>query len=679
MSQKGSILVVDDTEGIRTALCRDLRRLGYSCMMAADGGEGLEKLRAGDVDVALIDLRMPGMDGLGLLQAMSEADLDTVPVILSGFGQIPQAMEAAKHGAFEFIEKPAHTEMICKTIERAMKHRLALRRARVMANLAGQWRVAFDEAPDMIVLLGADHHILQVNRAMVERIGRPKEDLVGEPSHEALCRSDHLPEQCPFLHDLRGGHRGPAEFAQKAWGGYFEISSASLGEGAGGTRGSMHIVRDITDRKLAEDQLRNARAEAELLIGSISSVLICLDEDRIIRQWNATAEQTFGIAATDASGGTLAESPIPWDHGSIDAGLTQCMAEGVPVRVDDLRFTRPDGKSGFLAVTINPLRGADEHNLGVLILGIDITERKFLECQLVQARKLEGIGQLAAGIAHEINTPMQYVGDNIRFLKDSFSDLVELLEKYGSFLSEAEKGRVTPQRLAEMAAAAGDADTEYLAEEIPRAIEQSLEGVGRVTEIVRAMRDFSHPGVEEKAAIDINEAIASTITVSRNEWKYVAEMRTDFDAHLPPVLCLPGRLNQVILNLIVNAAHAIGKVVGDGSEGKGIITVSTRRDADWVEIRIRDSGCGIPEDVAEKVFDPFFTTEEVGKGTGQGLAIAHSVVVEKHKGTIAFETQVQKGTTFIIRLPLFQDTGPQKPQGKEATHARETANPLCRR
>ena len=275
-----------------------------------------------------------------------------------------------------------------------------------------------------------------------------------------------------------------------------------------------------------------------------------------------------------------------------------------------------------------------------------------MEVQLRQALKLESIGQLAAGIAHEINTPTQYIGDNTRFVQDAFKDLLGLLEHYEKLLAANKAGAVSTELVAEVEAAIAKADLSYLTEEIPKAIAQSLQGVERVTKIVRAMKDFSHPGSDEKTPLDLNKAIDSTITVARNEWKYVAELVTDFDPGLPPVPCLPAEFNQVILNLIVNAAHAISDVVGDGSKGKGNIHVSTRRDGEWVEIRVRDTGTGIPEKARAKIFDPFFTTKAVGKGTGQGLAIAHAVVVEKHGGAISFETETGKGTTFIIRLPL---------------------------
>jgi two-component system, NtrC family, sensor kinase len=268
-----------------------------------------------------------------------------------------------------------------------------------------------------------------------------------------------------------------------------------------------------------------------------------------------------------------------------------------------------------------------------------LEERDRLEDNLRQAQKLEAIGQLAAGIAHEINTPTQYVGDNLRFLKESFGELDTLLAQL-VMLGGAPAGKLLD-----------GADFDYLKEEIPRALNQSLEGVDRVAKIVRAMKEFSHPA-REKTATDLNRAIQSTITVASNEWKYVAEVEMDLDAALPAVHCSPAEFNQVVLNIVVNAAHAISDVVGDGGKGKGKIRVKTRADGDWAIVEISDTGAGMPPHVQQRIFEPFFTTKEVGKGTGQGLAIAHNVIVDKHGGTIKVQSAPAKGTTFIIRLPI---------------------------
>ncbi len=275
-----------------------------------------------------------------------------------------------------------------------------------------------------------------------------------------------------------------------------------------------------------------------------------------------------------------------------------------------------------------------------------------LQTQLLGAQKLESIGRLAAGIAHEINTPIQYVGDNVNFLMEAFDDILGALRKYEELYRHCERERPPQQLLDEVQQVAEAADLEFLAKEVPQAIDQARDGVGRISGIVLAMKSFSHPGSEEKTAVDLNECLTSTFTVCRNEWKYVAELESDLCPDLPPLLCYPGELNQVFLNIIVNAAQAIAEVVGDGSGGKGKISVKNRRDGDWIDITISDTGGGIPESIRHRIFDPFFTTKEPGEGTGQGLAIAHSVVVGKHAGELKVTGKPGEGTTFVIRLPL---------------------------
>jgi signal transduction histidine kinase len=328
------------------------------------------------------------------------------------------------------------------------------------------------------------------------------------------------------------------------------------------------------------------------------------------------------------------------------------MHTGVVSRGNEV-FWKKDGSSFPVEYTGTVIREG-EKIVGAVLTFRDTTERRMLEAQLRQAQKLESIGQLAAGIAHEINTPTQYIGDNTRFLQDEFDSLSTLLVRCLS-LQEAARSR-SPREgaLEELVACVEQSDLEYLLDEVPKAIAQTLEGVERVAKIVRSMKEFSHPGGEEKQAVDLNSALESTLTVSRNEWKYVAEAVTEFDPALPLVTCLPGDFNQVVLNLIVNAAHAIGDRVGDGANGKGRIVVRTRLDGPWVEIQVEDNGSGIPKEIQPRIYDPFFTTKPVGRGTGQGLAISHSIVTEKHHGTIRFETEPGRGTTFIVRLPIRQ-------------------------
>ncbi|RMG46579.1 MAG: response regulator [Acidobacteria bacterium] len=273
-------------------------------------------------------------------------------------------------------------------------------------------------------------------------------------------------------------------------------------------------------------------------------------------------------------------------------------------------------------------------------------EKARVEAQLRHVHKLEAIGRLAAGIAHEINTPIQFIGDNLRFLEESFGDLVGFA---GAVARAAREGRLDA---AEVARRADEIELSYLEEEVPQSIRQSIDGVNRVAEIVKAMKRFGHPGGASREEVDINELVRTTAVVSRSEWKYVADLELELHDGLPLVPCRGNDISQVLLNLIVNAAHAIRDKIGERPETKGRIVLRTRLLDQAVEIEVEDSGCGIPEEIRDRVFDPFFTTKEVGKGTGQGLALAHAIVVQQHGGEIGFDSVEGQGTRFRIRLPL---------------------------
>ena len=318
-------------------------------------------------------------------------------------------------------------------------------------------------------------------------------------------------------------------------------------------------------------ELVTAHAETELFLECIPSILIGLDSAGRITRWNLAASQTFGISAESVQRDRL--STTAESSGCIPTWIRKfaqwlriesafCDVTILPMRAE--RGVR------FIGFSVRPIFSKQNEKVGFIVTGADVTERKCLEEQLRQANKLEAIGQLAAGIAHEINTPTQYIGDNTTFLKESWEPILKLLSFCRSMQQEAaEKGSVSVESFAEFDRLSEQCDFGYLAQEIPHAIDQSLEGLQRVAKIVRAMKEFSHPGSEEKQPIDINRAIEATVTVARGEWKHVADVVMELAPDLPLVPGLAGELKQVILNLIINAAHAIADVVGDGSDGKG--------------------------------------------------------------------------------------------------------------
>jgi PAS domain S-box-containing protein len=272
---------------------------------------------------------------------------------------------------------------------------------------------------------------------------------------------------------------------------------------------------------------------------------------------------------------------------------------------------------------------------------LDVTERKEAEIRLASAERLESVGKLAAGVAHEINTPIQFVNDSVYFIRDAVNELLQLTGRLSAVAARDAAN-------ADAVAAIG-ADVPYFRQQLPKALERSLDGLKRVAEIVSSMRELAHPDRPEMSEVDINHVIRNALVVARAEYKYVAEVATDL-APLPPVRCHGGELNQVILNLLVNASHAIADIVG-GSGNRGLISVSTRLDGDAVLISVADTGGGIPENIRHRIYEPFFTTKEVGRGTGQGLAISHNIIVKRHGGSIDCHSEIGKGTEFQLRLP----------------------------
>ena len=399
-----------------------------------------------------------------------------------------------------------------------------------------------------------------------------------------------------------------------------------------------------------------AESEARYRIIFESSPLpmwLCDADSLMFIAVNQQATEKYGYSRQEFLKMHASQIEVSREHHAFGGFLLNRAEPAVPMT--HRRHRRKDGTIMDVDVTSHPIESSGRTAL--LMLSNDISDRvkaeidkDLMEIQLRHAQKLESIGQLASGIAHEINTPTQYIGDNLHFLKDAFNDLRLVLETQQRALPLIEDHAPLRACAAEIRRALESADVDYLMEEIPKSLDQAISGVSQVSTLVSAMKEFSHPGTKEKVPADLNRAILSSITVARNEWKYVAKMETDLEAGLPLIPCLVSDFNQVMLNLIVNASHAIADAIKDGA--LGTIKISTRINGEYAEVRVQDTGNGIPAHVRHRIFDPFFTTKGVGKGTGQGLAIARSVVVDKHGGELHFETETGQGTTFVIRLPL---------------------------
>jgi PAS domain S-box-containing protein len=528
---------------------------------------------------------------------------------------------------------------ISERLEMEAALKLSEERFRIAAESSGDSIYEWDLHTDAVAVLGG-------NRIQPETDGwtLPK----GKEFRALLHPADREPIEAAIRRHLDEGLPYSQEYRIVAPNGeirYYSDTGSALRDDHGQPYKWIGVCKDITERKRVE----RANAELAKIVECADTAIISKDLNGNVLTWNRGAESMYGYPAGEMIGRNIT-SLLPPDRASEEHSLIERLLRGETIEhFETVRVTK-SGKPIDVLLTVSPIRDHAGKLIGAAHVAWDVTQIKQLQAQLAQAQKLESVGQLAAGIAHEINTPIQYIGDNGKFLEDAFRDLIRFADTH------VRPALDLPDSVKAMLPA-GNGDLveegllEYLRLEIPRAITQLLEGVDHVARIVRAMKEFSHPGPIEKTPVDINRAIESTILVSRSEWKYVTEVTTDFDPELPPVRCVPGEFNQVILNLIVNSAHAIADVVSD-SGNKGTIHISTRHNGAMAEIRVSDTGGGIPETIRSRIFDPFFTTKPVGKGTGQGLAIAHAVIVQKHQGALKVESEPGRGTTFIIELPL---------------------------
>jgi PAS domain S-box-containing protein len=416
------------------------------------------------------------------------------------------------------------------------------------------------------------------------------------------------------------------------------------------------LRRKLDHQKRVQDILRKSRdladfrrAEVEKLIAAISALLIAVDSNGEIFQWNETAEKCFGIKGTRTRGQLFVDvlrDYIPGDK--LEEIMDRGLGEGhdTPIKNFEIPIDLKDKGTRLLLSAVNPILDRSGKKLGFLLLAEDITRRKEEERQRNLSQKLESLGQMAGNIAHEIKTPLQYIAHNGQFVCDSFRDLVKFFEMVNECLNEIENS--DKKHVAEKIKQIIDEyDIREILKEIPKASDQIVSGVSKVSNIIQSMKEYSHPGrgVMEKA--DINKLLESTVVLVRNEKNKTLEIETELYKQLPQVACYPGELNQVFMNLLINAADAIQE------KGEpGFIKITTAREGGEVIVSMSDNGCGIPDSIKDNVFNPFFTTKEVGKGTGQGLSTAYKIIIEKHKGKLYFKSSTGEGTTFYIHLPF---------------------------
>jgi PAS domain S-box-containing protein len=417
---------------------------------------------------------------------------------------------------------------------------------------------------------------------------------------------------------------------------------------------------DILQKKIAGllETLKQVSYQNEMMLNWVNGAVIMVDREGKVIQANAAALNCLGWTAEEFIGRHMHEtihhsqddgSEYPWDFCPVFAAIE----DGSSHHVDGDVFWHRNGSSFSADFIVCPTRDDKNEITGAVLTFRNLTEQRLHEANRIHSMKLESIGELAAGIAHEINTPIQFIGSNVSFLQESFQDLLTLVKAYNRIRPFLEGSGELQDQLNNIDELEQTADIEYLQEEAPKAFEQTRQGVERVTKLVLGLKGFAHVGDgEAKRSADINEIISNSLVVCHNAYKYVANLETEY-GDLPSIFVYPGDIGQVIVNLVVNAAHAIADKKG-ASPDMGTISIRTSCKDQVITITVSDTGNGIPEGIRQRIFDPFFTTKDVGRGSGQGLAISRTIIHDKHQGELTFQSVVGQGTTFQVRLPVDQ-------------------------
>lgn len=682
----GRVLLVDDDPLIRDVYAKVLRRVGCVVETAASGVAALEILGASSFDLVVTDVTMTGMSGTQFLRAIRERNLDVPVILMTGAPGLETTREAVDYGAFRYLTKPVAFDTFAQAVRTAIHMHVV---ARVIAE-----RVPFLEACLRIaraICQGSDWHLASI-WAPGEGDWMRCAGTWARPGYDAAAFEDALRtievevgagfakrgwscDSPDWIPDISADPQTPqARLAVAA--GFHSSFSVPIGAedevfavleffsrtyrdpdlslleliATSGRQLSARVLRERAEQRAlrAEMAQKAIRVTLDAVLECAPSVILAVDEHGKIQFINKVLPHQQMV---DVIGSDWLQHVLPGDDDQHRAHLRRVLATGVAETYEATVVGPGRGRLSF-TIHIGPLRDND-HVVGAVVLAQDVSELKRSQAEVAGARQLAAVGSVAAGVAHEINTPLQFVNDSVHFLRDASREIFQVVDKLQEVRRLTADGPTAPglaEAIAVSVCAEEEADLAHLRENVSNAFARCIDGAARIATIVGSMKEFAHPARKEMAPVDVNRAIQNTLVIARAEYRYVADVEVDF-GDLPLVTCHINEISQVVLNLIVNAAHAIGDVV-KGTDRKGVITVRTRQVGESIFISIGDTGTGIPAAIGQRVFEPFFTTKAIGFGTGQGLALAMAVVKERHKGDVSFESKDGSGTTFSVRLPI---------------------------
>lgn len=639
--------------------------------------ESLNMLKQEQFDIILLDMNLPDSNGLETLKQVHKAAPDLPIINVTGSTDEEMGLKAVSSGAQDYLIKGRFDPYILnKSIQYSLERKKMEEDTR---RSEAKFRTLYESSSDAVMLLD-EKGFFDCNDSTVKIFGcQDKAEFCTKSPIEVSpptqpCGTDSM--QLAKKYTDEALEKGSSRFewvhkrlnTQEIFLAEVLLNSMELD----GQKIIQAVVRDVTERKRAEQEIRESRSKLNAMLGAISDHMTMVDRDFTIIWANMTAQSKFGEEI-------VGKKCYQAYHNSKDGcpktkcSLKDCFETGKVQRWDSVVTDKQGQKLYFHSTASVATRDAEGKPQAVIQISRDVTEEKKAELalieankeleaankemrqmqgQLVQNEKLASIGQLAAGVAHEMNTPVGFVASNFVTLRSYVKKFGTILELYHNFAKETKSQQIPgcAEKLDEIENTWKSLKMDFICEDIENLFEESKEGLERVTSIIQNLRDFSRiDQAEDFVEYDLNSGIKATLIVARNEIKYDADLKTEFCENLP-VQCSSGQINQVFLNILVNAAQAIKS---QNKEGKGLIEIKTFAQDEWAVCTITDNGPGIPQEVINKIFDPFFTTKPAGKGTGLGLSVSHDIIVNKHKGILEVESEIGKGTKFIIKLPLY--------------------------
>ena len=681
------ILIVDDERPIRELLKKLLESNGYCCALASGAAEAREYLDQQAFDLILCDIIMPGESGLDLIRHVAQKYPDTAVVMVTAVDDLAESKIAMEAGVYGYVVKPfTHGQILISVVNALRRSELEMARREHLkdlekmvvertaklakTNLTLQQEITEHKLAKKVIAQSEQKYHLLINHIpgfvykgykdwSVDFTDNKIGEITGYDKQEFDARrlkwSDFI-----YKEDLEDA-RECTKQALSVNGSYireYRIKTKSgetrwiqdRGQIVRNSKGKIDyfsgVFFDITKQKQAADELRKSEERLSVIFEANPDPVAVYDNQGHPQYLNPAFTQVFGWSLDELLGKGIPF--VPEDQKEITAAKIRELYEfGKPVRIETKRSTK-DGHILDILISAANIKDPEGEPLGIIVNLRNISENKRLEAQFLQSEKMASIGQLAAGVAHEINNPTGFVSSNLKTLSDYIKDISDLTGKYRSLiadLQESSGGGGQPdvsEQIKRISALEDEVDIDFIMNDISKLIEESREGSERIKKIVQDLKDFAHPGEDKLKFADINKNLDSTVNVVGNELKYKAEVTKDY-GDLPEVQCYPQLLNQVFVNILVNAAQSIKE--------RGEIGIKTRADNGYVEIKISDTGSGIPKENLSRIFDPFFTTKEVGQGTGLGMNVAYNII-NKHKGTIDVESTVGTGTTFTIKIPV---------------------------